>query len=391
MRFAQRIDNLPPYLFAKVDEVFAEAEKDGVDIISFGIGDPDQPTPEHIVNEAIQSLKNPETHSYTSYIGLEKYRRAIVDFYQRRFGVELDPDSEVLALTGSKEGIAHLPIGILNPGAIALIPDPAYPVYNTGTILCDGKPYRIPLREENGFLPDLEGIDLKIAKQARLLFLNYPNNPTGAVASKDFFEKVINFAKVNDIIVAHDMAYAQLGLDGYQPPSILEIPGAKEIAVEFYSLSKTYNMSGWRLGALVGNSQVVDSLKRVKTNMDSGVFEVVQYAGIKAIYDSQKVVKELANLYQERRDLAIKSLRELGWDLEPNQATFYLWIPVPTGYKSQQFSEQVFTRTGVYFTPGIAYGDCGDDYVRLSLTLSQKRMKEAFKRLKENGVYYKYE
>ncbi|AZR72796.1 LL-diaminopimelate aminotransferase [Anoxybacter fermentans] len=388
MELAQRVQNLPPYLFAEIDAMIAEAKAKKVDVISFGIGDPDQPTPRHIVNKAIEAIQDPNTHSYPSYIGMYSFRKAIADFYQKRFGVSLDPDKEVLALIGTKEGIAHLPWCILNPGDIALVPDPAYPVYKTATILCNATPYMMPLLKENDFLPDLDEIDHQIAKKAKLMFLNYPNNPTGAVATREFFEEVIQFAYEYDIIVAHDAAYSEIAFDGYQPLSILEIPRAKEIAVEFYSLSKTYNMTGWRIGALVGNAEIVNALGRIKTNVDSGIFEAVQYAGIEALTGPQNSVDEINDLYKRRRDLVLSYLKELGWPVQPNKATFYVWLPVPKGYTSEEFSKEVFKKTGVFFTPGIGYGKYGEGYVRLSLTVSEDRIKEAFQRIKDSGIRY---
>lgn len=389
MELARRVQNLPPYLFAGIDRMISEAKAKGVDVISFGIGDPDQPTPQNIVEKAIEAVQDPETHSYPTYLGMELYRKAVADYYQREYNVKLNPDTEVLALIGSKEGIAHLPWCILNPGDIALIPDPAYPVYKTATILCLAHPYLMPLLEENGFLPDLDEIDHQIASKAKLMFLNYPNNPTGAVATKDFFEDAVNFAYEYDIVVAHDAAYSQIGFDGYRAPSILEIPRAREVAVEFMSLSKPYNMTGWRIGALVGNAEIIDALGRIKTNVDSGIFDAIQYAGIEALQGPQDAVTANVKRYQHRRDLVVGYLEELGWPVQPMQATFYLWIPVPKGFtSSEEFSRHVFEQTGVFFTPGTGYGEYGEGYVRLSLTLAEERIHEAFQRLKEKGIRF---
>lgn len=389
MELARRVQNLPPYLFAGIDQMISEARAKGVDVISFGIGDPDQPTPPNVVEKAVEAVQNPRTHSYPSYVGMESYRQAVADYYRREFHVELDRDKEVLALIGSKEGIAHLPWCLLNPGDIALIPDPAYPVYKTATILCHAHPYLMPLLEENGFLPDLDEIDHQIARTAKLMFLNYPNNPTGAVATKEFFEDVVNFAYEHDIVVAHDAAYSQLGFDGYRAPSILEIPRAKEVAVEFMSLSKPYNMTGWRIGALIGNAEVIDALGRIKTNIDSGIFDAIQVAGIEALLGPQDAVTANVARYKRRRDSVIGGLQELGWPVQPMDATFYVWIPVPRGFTSEEFSRHVFEQTGVFFTPGTGYGEYGEGYVRLSLTLPDERIHEAFKRLKEKGIQYK--
>lgn len=388
MEFARRLQNMPPYLFAGIDAMISDAKAKGVDVISFGIGDPDLPTPKNIVQKGIEAMQDPSTHSYPSYLGMQSYRKAIADFYQNRFGVTLDSDREVVALIGSKEGIAHLPMCLLNPGDIALIPDPAYPVYKTATILCNGIPYMIPLVEENGFLPDLDEIDHQVAKRAKLMFLNYPNNPTGAIASKDFFAEVIQFAHEYDIIVAHDNAYTLMGYDGYAAPSILEVSRAKEVAVEFYSLSKSYNMTGWRIGAMVGNSEVVEALGRVKTNVDSGIFEAIQYAGIEALSGPQDVVEENMAIYKKRRDIVISYLKELGWPVEPTRATFYVWIPTPKRFSAEEFSKELFERTGVFFTPGIGYGEYGEGYLRLSLTVNEEQIHEAFKRIKDSGIQF---
>lgn len=388
MEFARRVQYLPPYLFAEIDIMINEAKARGVDVISFGIGDPDQPTSKHIVQKMIQAVQKPANHNYPAYSGMDEFRQAIVDFYQKRFGVQLDPSKEVLALIGSKEGIAHLPLCLLNPGDIALIPDPGYPVYKTATIISNGIPYLIPLIAENQYLPDLKMIDHQIAHRAKLMYLNYPNNPTGAVATRRFFEQVVSFASEHNIYIAHDAAYAELGFDGYLAPSILEIPKAKEIAVEFYSLSKTYNMTGWRIGTLVGNAEIIEAVGRIKSNIDSGIFQAIQWAGIEALKGPKDSVTEVQKLYKSRHDLTIKNLQDLGWKMTPNKATFYLWIPVPHGMKSDEFSKMVFRKTGVFFTPGIGYGHWGEGYVRLSLTLSEERILEAFQRLKDKEIRF---
>ncbi len=388
MELARQIQNLPPYLFAKIDDMIKEAKANGVDVINFGIGDPDQPTPEHLVKKAIEAIQDPSTHTYPTYIGMDSYRQAVADFYLKRFGVKLDRDKEVLALIGSKEGIGHLPRCLLNPGDFALIPDPGYPVYKTSVILCNAVPYLVPLLEKNDFLPDLDKIDPQIAKKAKLMFLNYPNNPTGAIASKEFLKEVIDFAHEYDLIIAHDAAYAEIGFAGYRPPSILEIPGAKEVAVEFFSLSKPYNMTGWRIAALVGNAEMVKALGRVKTNVDSGIFEAIQYVGIEALSSSQDAVSQNVERYQRRLELPYSYFKELGWEIERPKATFYLWIPVPAGFSSEEFTSHIFKKTGVFFTPGTGYGEYGEGYIRMSLTQSEDRIKEAFERLKRENIRY---
>lgn len=365
-----------------------EAKARGVDVINFGIGDPDQPTPEHIVQKMIQAVQNPTNHTYPTYSGMDAFRQAIGDFYQKRFKVHLDPAKEVLALIGSKEGIAHLPFCLLNPGDIALIPDPGYPVYKAATIMCNGVPYLMPLIAENNYLPDLNTIDPEIAKRAKLMYLNYPNNPTGAVATRQFFQQVVSFAYENEILLAHDAAYSEIGFNGYLAPSIMEIPKAKETAVEFHSLSKTYNMTGWRIGALVGNAEIIQAVGQIKSNIDSGVFQAIQWAGIEALKSSEESIVKVRKLYKNRHDLVFQNLLHLGWNIAPNNATFYLWIPVPSGMRSEEFSKKVFSETGVFFTPGIGYGHWGDGYVRLSLTLSEDKIFEAFQRLREKEIRY---
>ncbi len=334
---ASRIRELPPYLFAWIDELAKEVKGKGVDVINLSIGDPDLPTPPHIVNALIEACQNPANHRYPSYGGMPEFREAIAIWYQRRFGVVLDPAKEVISLIGSKEGIAHLPLAFVNPGDIVLVPTPSYPVYQTATLFVGGKPYLMPLLKEKGFLPDLDRIPREIALKAKLMYLNYPNNPTSAVASKELFQKVVEFAKRYDIIVAHDAAYSEICFDGYRAQSFLEIEGAKEIGIEFHSLSKTYNMTGWRIGFATGNAEIIGSLGKVKTNIDSGVFQTIQEAAIQALRGDQCSVKELCEIYQERRDIMVEGLRKADLALEIPKATFYLWVKIPQGYTSSQF------------------------------------------------------
>lgn len=389
MENSNRIKNLPPYLFAEIDRMINEAKADGMDVINFGIGDPDQPTPENIVNKMKEAIQDPTTHSYPSYEGLAEFRTAVSRRYKKRFDVELDPKTEVVSLIGSKEGIAHLPLCYINPGDSALVPDPGYPVYKTSILLADGEPIMMPLLEENGFLPDLDSIKDEDAEKAKIMYLNYPNNPTGAMASFEFFEKVIAFAKKYNIIVAHDAAYTDIYLDEEVPHSILEIEGAKDVAIEFNSLSKPYNMTGWRIGWACGKEDVIESLGRLKTNIDSGIFEAIQYAGIEALYNSEDSIEEVTNLYRERRDLLVEGLSELGWEIEPNKATFYLWINVPEDMDSSEFSKKLFKKTGVFFTPGVGWGEHGENFLRIALTVELNRIKEALARIEESGFVYK--
>ena len=389
MENANRIKNLPPYLFAEIDRMINKAKSDGMDVINFGIGDPDQPTPENVVNKMKEAVQDPTTHSYPSYEGLVEFRTAVSRRYEKRFGVELDPETEVVSLIGSKEGIAHLPLCYINPGDYALVPDPSYPVYKTSILLSDGKPIIMPLLEENNFLPDLDSIKEEDRERAKLMFLNYPNNPTGAMASLEFFEKVITFAKKYNIIIAHDAAYTDIYLNDEVPHSILEIDGAKDIAIEFNSLSKPYNMTGWRIGWACGKKDVIESLGRLKTNIDSGIFEAVQYAGIEALYNSDDSIKNMSELYKERRDLLVEGLNELGWNIKPNKATFYLWLEVPEDMTSSEFSKKLFKKTGVFFTPGVGWGEYGEGFLRIALTVEIERIKEAIERIKESNFVYK--
>ncbi|HOB22750.1 MAG TPA: pyridoxal phosphate-dependent aminotransferase, partial [Bacillota bacterium] len=346
METAQRIKALPPYLFAQIDKKIAEAKARGVDVISFGIGDPDLPTPEHMVKKLQEKAADPSTHRYPSYEGLSVYREAVANWYKRRFGVELNPDTEVVSLIGSKEGIAHLPLCYVDPGDVCLVPDPAYPVYAIGVLFAGGESYKMPLLEENGFLPDLEAIPADVAKKAKILYLNYPNNPTGAVADKEFFQKAVEFAKTYDIIVCHDAAYTEIAFDGYKPISFLEVPGAMDVGIEFHSLSKTYNMTGWRVGWAAGNADIVSALGRIKTNIDSGIFEALQYAGIEALEGSQDCIDENMKVYTHRRDLLVEGLKKLGWPIEKPKATIYVWAPVPAGMNSTDFAALLLDKAG---------------------------------------------
>jgi len=381
---AQRIKQLPPYLFARIEKTIEKAKAEGVDVISLGIGDPDRPTPGHIIDKLCEQAHNPENHRYPSSVGMLRYRDSVAQYYKERFGVDLDPKSEVVTLIGSKEGIAHISLCYLDPGDVALIPDPGYPVYGIGVLLAGAESYAMPLKAENGFLPDLDAIPEEIAQKAKLMFINYPNNPTGAVANDDFYRKLIDFARKYDVIVCHDAAYQEIAFDGYRPPSFLEYPGAKDVGIEFGSLSKSFNMTGWRIAWAVGNSRVVEALGRIKSNMDSGAFQAVQYAGIAALSGPQDCPAEMSEVYKERAKIVIDGLNSMGWNLDMPKATIYLWVPVPKGYTSISFAEMVFAKTGVVITPGNGYGEYGEGFFRIALTVEKERMEEAIDRLKKN-------
>ena len=384
MEEAQRIQALPPYLFARIDEKIADAKAKGVDVISLGIGDPDLPTPDHIIDKLVEAARNPENHRYPSYVGMLEFRAAVAEWYKRRSNIILDPKKEVVTLIGSKEGIAHIAFCYINPGDVALIPDPGYPVYGVGTLLAGGVPYIMPLKEENGFLPDLEAIPAEVAHKAKLMFLNYPNNPTGAIADESFYLKVIAFAKKYDIIVCHDGPYSEIAFNGYKPLSFLEVPGAKEVGIEFHSMSKTYNMTGWRIGWAAGNARVIEALGRIKSNIDSGVFQAIQEASIEGLLGNQDIIEETRKIYQERQDIVIEGLTALGWSVERPKATIYVWPKVPKGFTSASFCELILDKAGVVVTPGNGYGEYGEGYFRISLTINTERLREALKRLQDN-------
>jgi len=382
MKIAQRIQTIPPYLFAEIDRKKEEAIKRGVDIINLGIGDPDQPTPNNIIEKLKESVKDPKTHDYPPYAGTAEFRHAVALWYKNRFEVDLDPDKEVMALIGSKEGIAHIFLAFIDPGDFSLIPDPAYPVYKTATLFANGFPYIMPLLEKNNFLPDLEEIDEEIAQKAKLMFINYPNNPTAAVANKDFFEKVVKFAKKYDILICHDFAYSEMTFDNYKASSFLEVEGAKDVGIEFHSLSKTYNMTGWRLGFVVGNKKAISALSIIKTNIDSGAFKAIQQAGIEALTGPQDNIEKMNKIYTGRRNVVINGLNKLGWNLKPTKATFYIWIPTLNKMSSMEFSNLLLEKAGIIVTPGVGYGEYGEGYVRIALTVDEKRLEEAMERLK---------
>lgn len=381
--YSDRINALPPYLFAAIDEARDELIARGVDVIDLGVGDPDLPTPEHIVEALREAVCDPRTHHYPSYAGMMEFRKAAAEWCKEYKGIELDPATEVLSLIGSKEAVAHVPIAFVNPGDVVLYTDPGYPVYKIGTLFADGEPYPLPLKAENNFLPDLESIPEDVLRKAKIFFFNYPNNPTAATADMEFFDKVVEFCKKYDIIAVHDNAYSQMTYDGYTSPSFLAAKGAMDIGIELYSHSKTYNMTGWRLGFAVGNRDLVQGLGKVKSNIDSGVFDAIQIAGIVALRSPQNCVEETSKIYEERRDALIEGLKAMGLEVKPPKATFYVWAPVPKGFTSIDFAKLLLEEAGIVATPGVGFGEAGEGYVRFALTKPVDRIKEAVERMKQ--------
>ncbi len=383
MRFSQRVQSLPPYLFAEIERKVAGRRAAGVDIISLGIGDPDTPTPAHVVDAMLAATQDSATHQYPTNRGTPAFRQAVADFYRRRFAVTLDPETEIVPLLGAKEGIAHICVAMLDQFDVCLAADPGYPVYTTGPMLADGHAVHLPLLPDLGFQPDLEAIEPAVLAKAKMIFVGYPNNPTGAVVEDDFFARLVAFAQEHGILVVHDNAYADITFDGYVAPSFLETPGSKDVGVELFSLSKSYNMTGWRAGAIVGNREVVDAFWRLKTNVDSGMFVAVQRASAAALSGPQESVKQLCRLYQSRRDLLVAALRGIGLDARPPKGSIYLWVPVPEGHTSASFAELVLEQADVIVSPGAAYGPSGEGYVRFSLTVPDARLEEAVLRIRE--------
>jgi LL-diaminopimelate aminotransferase len=379
---AKRIVELPPYLFAAIDKKKVEMRMKGMDLIDLGIGDPDLPTPQPIIERLKKAAENRAHHRYPSYEGMIDFRKAVARWYERRFGIQLDPETEVLSLIGSKEGIAHIPLAFVNPGDYVLVPDPGYPVYRVATLFAGGIPHFLPLRKEHRFLPDLSKIPPEVREKAKLLFINYPNNPTSATAEKSFFEEVVAFANRYQIIVCHDAAYSEVAFDGYRPSSFMEVEGSKEVGIEFHSLSKTFNMTGWRIGFAVGNAEIVSGLGKVKTNVDSGVFQAIQEAGIEALDHFDTPLPQIIEIYERRRDVLVKGLREVGLKVDPPQATFYFWFEVPKGYTSSQFATLLIEQAGIVATPGNGFGDEGEGYIRMTITVDEARLREAIERLK---------
>jgi LL-diaminopimelate aminotransferase len=383
---ADRIKNLPPYLFAAIDKMKQEAIRQGKDVINLGIGDPDLPTPAPIIERLQKAAADPKNHQYPSYEGMFSFRQAVAQWYQTRFKVTLDPATEVVTLIGSKEGIGHAPLAFINPGDTALMTSPGYPVYHAGTLFAGGKSYFVPLLEKNGFLPDLASIPVSVAQEARIFFINSPNNPTAAVATRDFFESVIAFANRYNILICHDAAYSEIYYDGVRPVSFLDVPGAKEVGIEFHSLSKTFNMTGWRIGFAVGNPSALAALLKVKSNMDSGVFQAVQEAGITALEMEDAALGPIRKIYQERRDALVPGLHKLGFKVESPQASFYVWIKIPQNTLSAEFASRLLSEVAIVATPGVGFGAAGEGYIRMTLTSSKERLLEAIDRMEKAGI-----
>ena len=382
---SERLKHLPPYLFKELDRQKEAVRAKGVDIIDLGVGDPDIPTPPHIIGALKKAAEDPANHQYPSYSGMGEFNAAVARWYKRRFQVSLDDGSEVVTLIGSKEGIAHIPLAFIDAGDVALVASPGYPVYQIGTQFAGGHPYFMDLLKENQFLPDLKAIPVEVTKKAKLMFINYPNNPTAAVATKAFFDDVVVFAEEHNIIVCHDAAYSEMAYDGFRPMSFLEVDGAKSVGIEFHSLSKTYNMTGWRIGFAVGCSEVIGGLGQIKSNIDSGAFQAVQLAGIAALEEDQACIEDMRRTYQERRDILVEGLTSLGLKVEKPKATFYLWIEVPHGFTSAAFSSRLHTEAGIVTTPGNGFGAAGEGYVRMALTVTKERIRETVDRIKSIG------
>ena len=380
---AERLQQLPPYLFAEIDQAKRAARQAGKPIIDFGVGDPDLPTPPHIVNRLAEAARDPANHRYALDQGLPELRQAIAAWYQERHRVALDPQTEILPLIGSKEGIAHAPLALANPGDVVLIPDPGYPPYKSGALFAGAEPVTMPLLEENAFLPDLGGISQRAAQRAKLLFLNYPNNPTAALANADCYAEAITLARDYHMLIAQDAAYSEIAFDGERPVSFLSLPGAKDVGVEFHSLSKTYHMTGWRIGWVAGNAQAIAAIGQLKANVDSGIFQAVQWAGIEALQGDQRPLQEAVAMYQRRRDLLVDGLNALGWSVAKPKATFYVWAKCPQGVASIAFAKRLLDDVSLVVTPGVGFGPSGEGYIRWALTVPEPQMQEALDRLKQ--------
>ena len=381
MKFARRLDLVPPYLFAELERKIEAKRLAGIDVVSLGIGDPDRPTPTAVVAEMQRQVARPERHQYPSNRGLGVFRETVADFYRARFGVDVDPETDVLPVLGGKEGVAHIALACLEPGDVCLSPEPGYPPYTSGPLFAGADVHYLPLREENEFLPDLDSIPAEVATKANLLFLNYPNNPTGAIVDEALFPRAIELGREYDFIVVHDNSYSEIAFDGYRPPSFLETPGASEVGVEITSLSKGWNMTGWRIGWIAGNADVVERYRHLKTNLDSGMFEALQLAAVTALREARSFPAEMSEIYQRRRDLMIEALSSIGLPAKPPKATPYIWARVPDGYSSESFTELVLEEAAVVVSPGPSFGPSGEGYVRISLTVPDERLEEAARRI----------
>ncbi|MBE0481499.1 MAG: LL-diaminopimelate aminotransferase [Dehalococcoidia bacterium] len=382
MRLARRIEKLPSYLFVEISRKIAEKRAQGEDVISLAIGDPDIPTPAHIIETLCEAAHNPDNHRYPETDGLPQLRKAVSGWYERRFGITFDPDREVLPLIGSKEGIGHIALCLVDPGDLALVTDPGYPVYSMGTLFAGGECYSLPLLEENEFLPDLDAVPSGVAKKAKVLWINYPNNPTSATADSDFFDRVVAFAGKHEIAVCHDAPYTEVAFDGYRPRSFMQARGARDVGVEFHSLSKSYNMTGWRIGMVVGSPVLVDALARVKSNLDSGIPQAIQHAGVAALQGNQDCISEHNSIYERRRDLIMDTIKKIGLTASPPRASLYVWARVPKGYTSAGYCSKLLDEAAVIVTPGSGYGKYGEGYIRISLTTPDERLEEGLARMK---------
>ena len=384
--FAERVNKVPPYIFVQISRKIAAKKAQGINVISFGIGDPDLPTPPNIINGLISASKTPSNHRYPESEGIPSFRKEVSIWYKTRFGIELNPENEIISLIGAKEGIGHAAFCFINPGDIALVPDPGYPVYSIGTLFAGGQSYIMPLTKTNGWLPDIDAIPANIANKSKVIWLNYPNNPTGAIATLDYYKHVVKFAEKYNIAVLHDACYTEITYDGYKPQSFLETPGAMDIGAEFHSLSKTFNMTGWRLGMAAGNKDIIDKLLIVKSNLDSGVPAAIQEMGVKALQEPPHLIHERNEIYKTRRDSVINILRDLGLTVDTPKASLYIWARVPVGFTSESFSETVLEQCDVFLSPGTGYGENGAGYVRLSLTLPDKDIKTALERMSKLNI-----
>lgn len=383
---SDRLKKLPPYLFVELDKAKRAARDDGRDIIDLGIGDPDMPTPNFIIDALTRAARDPKNHRYPLDQGLPQFREECASFFKKRFGVSLDPESEIYPLIGSKEGIAHMPLAFINPGDHVLVPDPCYPPYKSGTLFAGGEIDIMPLRAEHHFLPDLKSINHAHLHKVRMIFINYPNNPTGAVCDKKFLKDVVDFASKHNMIVVSDAAYSEMGYDGYRAPSILEVEGGRDVAIEFHSLSKTFSMTGWRLGFAAGNKDLVAGLAKLKSNVDSGAFFAIQWAGVAALKNYDKHIKGVLKIYEERRDVLVDGLKTLGWNIEKPRATFYVWAKVPARYTSSTFAKELLGKCDIVATPGNGFGEHGEGYIRFALTVDKRRIRDAVDRIKTRLV-----